>query len=93
MSIIKIERNGYTFQIDPERPFTRFKLGGGGGKPKAPPPIAQAPTPRQIDEEVRIKDNARRKQRIAAAGRGGTILTSGQSLASGSATLLGRSTG
>ena len=67
-------------------------MGKGGSKPKAPKPTAPVPTPRELDEEVKIKDAARRRQRIAAAGRGGTILTQGQSLASGSATLLGRST-
>ncbi len=65
------------------------------GKPKTPSPPKLAdpvPTPRQLDEDVRQKDRARRRQRIAQAGRGGTILTQGQPLASGNATLLGRST-
>ena len=66
-------------------------LFGGGSKPKAPKPMAPAPTPTQLDEEVRTKDQDRRRQRIAAAGRSGTILTQGQSLASGSGTILGRS--
>ncbi len=87
--IEKIYRNGYIFQIDFSRPNIRFK---GASKPKLPPTPAPVPTPRELDEEVKIKDAARRRQRIAAAGRGGTILTQGQSLASGSATLLGRST-
>ena len=65
---------------------------GKGSKPKAPAPQAVAPTPREIDEEVKLKDQARRRQKIAAAGRGGTILTSGQPLASGNSSLLGRST-
>lgn len=64
-----------------------------GKKPKiaaTPSPVA---TPRELDEEVRRKDEAKRRQRIAAVGRGGTILTSGQSLSrGGSATILGRST-
>ena len=92
MSIIEIKRSGYTFQVDPERPFVRFKLLGGGSKAKKIAPVAIAPTPREIDEDVRQKDQAKRRQRIAAAGRGGTILTSGQGLASGNASLLGRST-
>ena len=68
---------------------------GGGKKAKvpdpipAPEPIAPAPRPEELDSAQ--KDRDRRRQRIAAAGRGGTILTQGQSLASGSATLLGRS--
>ncbi len=74
-----------------ESPFVRY-FGGGAKKASAPAPVAVAPTPRQLDEEVRIKDQARRRQKIAQAGRGGTILTQGQPLASGSATLLGRST-
>ncbi len=84
-----INFNGYEFQVDDKRPFIRFK---GASRPKIPPKPAPVPTPRELDEEVKIKDAARRRQRIAAAGRGGTILTQGQSLASGNATLLGRST-
>ena len=61
-------------------------------KAKAPAPQAPVPTPREVDEDVRNKDMARRRQRIAAAGRAGTILTQGQSLGSGTSTLLGRST-
>ncbi len=74
-----------------ESPFIRF-FGGGAKKASAPKPTAPVPTPRQLDEEVRIKDQARRRQRIAQAGIGGTILTQGQPLASGNAFLLGRST-
>ena len=82
------------FQLDPDHPFRRYKkvFGGGGGKVKAPAPTAPAPTPTEIDEDVRRRDMDRRRQRIAAAGRQGTILTQGQSLASGNATILGRST-
>jgi hypothetical protein len=69
----------------------------GGGKKKEPKvvapepikPVAPAPRPEEVDTAQRDRD--RRRQRIAAAGRGGTILTQGQSLSSGSATLLGRS--
>ena len=86
--ITSINYNGYEFQVDTKNPNRRFK----GSKPKAPAPQAVAPTPRQIDEEVKFKDEARRRQRIAAAGRGGTILTQGQPLGSGNASLLGRST-
>ena len=64
----------------------------GSSKPKAPKPVAPAPTPVQMDEDVKRKEQDRRRQQIASAGRGGTILTAGQSLSSGSATLLGRST-
>jgi len=88
MKTIKIERNGYLFQIFPDQPFLRFK----GAKPKAPAPIAPVPTPREVDEDVKRKEEDRRRQLIAQAGRGGTILTQGQGLASGNASLLGRST-
>ena len=84
---MKILRNGYELQFDPEYPHQRFK----GGKAKAPAPTPAVPTPRQLDEEVTQKDRDRRRQRIAQAGRGGTILTQGIPLATGSATLLGRS--
>ena len=87
---ITVHRNGYDFQYSLQRPILRFF--GGASKPKAPAPIAPIPTPRQLDEDVRMKDEARRKQRIAAAGRGGTILNTGLSLSSGNATILGRST-
>ena len=72
-------------------------FGGGSKKAKVPDPIAPpptpppAPTPTALDSDAAQKDRDRRRQRIAQAGRGGTILTQGQSLSSGSATLLGRS--
>jgi hypothetical protein len=70
-------------------------MGGIFGKPKkakAPAPQAPTPTPRELDEDVAQRDRDRRRQRIAAFGRGGTILTQGQSLSrGGSATILGRS--
>lgn len=65
---------------------------GGGSKPKAPKPAAPIPQPVALDDQVQQKDRDRRRAKIAAAGRGGTILTQGQTLASGNATLLGRST-
>ena len=65
----------------------RFK---GAKSPTPPKPVDPTPIPSKLDEEVLIKDQDRRRQRIAQAGRGGTILTQGQSLASGNATLLGR---
>lgn len=55
-------------------------MGGGGRSVKAPPPTAPAPTPRQIDEEILQRERDRRRQRIVAAGRRGTILTMGQPL-------------
>ncbi len=86
------------FQYDPNHPFWRFKeIFGGGKKIKAPAPISPAPTPTELDEDVRQRDRDKRRQRIAASGRGGTILTSGRPLTegtgsgSGTATLLGRS--
>ena len=87
-----INYNGYEFQVDFDRPSLRFK---GTSKPKPIPPVAVAPTPRELDEEVRQKDQAKRRQRIAVAGRGGTILTAGIPLtgsSAGNASLLGRST-
>jgi len=84
-----VEYNGYEFQIDPQNPFRRFK----GSKAKAPPIPDPTPTVREVDEDVKQKDQARRRQRIAAAGRGGTILTQGAPLAgTQSASLLGRAT-
>ena len=64
---------------------------GKGSKPKAPPPLAPAATPRSVDEDVAQKDRDRRRQRVVAAGRAGTILTQGQPLG-GTASILGRST-
>ncbi len=83
-----IYRNGYEFQVDFKHLSRRFK---GRSAPKPPPPPAPAPRPQEINEDIKLKDQARRRQRIKAGGREGTILTQGQSLASGQATLLGRS--
>ncbi len=49
-------------------------------KIKIPPVPAPAPTPTSLDEEALQKDRARRRQRINASGRGGTILTGGSTL-------------
>ncbi len=91
-----IYRNGYVFQVDPQQPFVRFKeifTGAAKKKAPAPTPTAPAPTPQAVDEEATAKERDKRRQRIAAAGRGGTILTQGRPLGqSGSATILGRST-
>ena len=73
-------------------------FGGGSDRPKPlPPPVPPplpAPTPIPVEPSGEGEQKARdkRRQRIVSAGRQGTILTAGQSLSSGSATLLGRST-
>jgi hypothetical protein len=72
----------------------RYKGGKkGGGSSVAPmEPTAPVPTIVPLDEGAKSREQARRRQRIAQAGRGGTILTEGQPLTSaGHATLLGRS--
>ena len=70
-----------------------YKGGKKGGKmPKPAPPPAPTPMPGKIDEKARQKDQDKRRQRIVAAGRQGTILTEGQTLSSGSSSILGRST-
>ena len=66
-------------------------FGGGTKKAKAPAPAAPAPTPTEVDAQVKQKDQDRRRQRIAAVGRGGTILNQGTPL-TGQASILGRST-
>lgn len=73
--IMKIQRNGYEFQYDPERPFVRF-LGGGDPKKAALPPISDPiPTPEQIDLQALEKGEAERRRIRARRGRAGTILT------------------
>ena len=67
-------------------------FGGKSKKARPPAPVAVAPVPTELDEEATQRDRDRRRQRLAAAGRSGTILNQGQSLASGSASILGRST-
>lgn len=73
---------------------------GFGSKPKKakiPPatPIAALPppppVPELLDEDVIQKERARRRQKLAARGRAGTILTEGGlgSAQTGKATLLG----
>ena len=47
---------------------------------KIPPTPAPSPTPTSLDEEALQKERARRRQRINASGRGGTILTGGSAL-------------
>lgn len=84
---MEIIRNGYVFWVEDKWPFYCFK----GAKVKAPPLIAPTATPKEVDEAVRAKDIERRRQRIAAAGRAGTILTP-NTAETGKATLLGRST-
>ena len=65
---------------------------GGGKKPDAPKPAAPIPQPVALDDNVKQADRDRRRAKIAAAGRGGTILTQGQTLSSGNSSLLGRTT-
>ena len=56
---------------------------------KIPPTPAPAPTPTSLDESVLQKERARRRQRINAAGRQGTILTGGSVLGGTSSSRLG----
>ena len=77
------------FQFDPNHPLCVF-FGGSGKTAKAPAASAPAATVRSIDEDVKQRDRDKRRQRIVASGRQGTILTEGQPLGQ-SATLLGRS--
>ena len=71
--IEKIERNGYIFQCDPERPFVRFK----GGSPKLPAKAAPAPTPESIQEGAVLAGEAEARLRKKKKGRRSTILTEG----------------
>ncbi len=66
--------NGYEFQYDAERPFLRFK-GGGGKKVDLPPIAAPVPTPEEIDIQALEKGEAERRRIRARKGRAGTILT------------------
>ena len=72
--IQKIYRNGYWFQLDPERPNVRF-LGGGTKKTKLPPPPDPIPTPEDIDIQAAAKGEAERRRIRGKFGREGTILT------------------
>ena len=56
-------------------------------KSRTPPPTSPAARPVSLNIETLQKDRDRRRSQLAKAGRAGTILTEGQSLAS--ATLLG----
>ena len=50
----------------------------GGSAPKiAAKPISPVATPRQLDDEVKQRDRDKRRQKIAAVGRSGTILQQG----------------
>ncbi len=77
--IIRIYRNGYWFQIDPERPFLRF-LGGGGKKVDLPPVADPIPTPEDVNLQALQKGEAERRKIRARRGRAGTILTETTSL-------------
>ena len=72
--IIKIYRNGYWFQIDPERPFLRF-TGGGGKKVDLPPVADPIPTPEDINIQALEKGEAERRRIRSRRGRESTILT------------------
>ena len=50
-----------------------------GGRPsvKIPPAADPVPTPEQFDRETLEKQRTKQRQRLAAAGRAGTILTEG----------------
>ncbi len=72
--IIKVYRNGYEFQNDPEKPFVRF-LGGGSSKTKLPPISDPIPTPEEIDIQALEKGEAERRKIRSRRGRGSTILT------------------
>ena len=76
--MIIIYRNGYWFQIDPERPFLRF-LGGGGKKVDLPPVSDPIPTPEDVDIQAMQKGEAARRQIRSRRGRAGTILTTAES--------------
>ena len=58
-------------------------MGGGTKKPTIPPAVEPpalappAPTPEMLDDEALQKQRARRRQKLAARGRAGTILTEG----------------
>ncbi len=56
---------------------------------KIPPTPAPAPAPTPLDEATLQKERARRRQRINAAGRQGTILTGGSTLGGTGSSLLG----
>jgi len=63
---------------------------GSPSRAKIPPKPAAAPTHQPLDEEALQKDRDRRRQLLAAAGRGGTILTGGGlGTSTGQQTLLG----
>ena len=87
MSIINVNYNGYDFQIDPSRPHLRFK----GKRPRAPKALSPVATPREVDDEVKLKDIERRRQRVQTGGIAGTLLSRNQASSGGGATLLGRS--
>lgn len=66
------------------------KLFGSSKTAASPTQISPTPTPMEATGEDAQKARDRRRQRIVAAGRGGTILTQGQPL-TGQASILGRS--
>ena len=75
------------FQFDFEHPFRRFK---GKSVPKAAPMPDPAPKVVELNEDVKQKDAAKRRQRIIAMGRASTLLTEQTNNQQGKATLLGR---
>jgi hypothetical protein len=68
-----------------------YRYKGGSGRVRIPPSPPPSPTPTQLDEEFQSKERAKRRQRITAAGRAGTILTEQTGPTLGDASLLGRS--
>jgi len=68
--------------FDPPSPYA-----GAAGMRRIPPPAI----PVELSSEAILRDREKYRQKMLMAGRRGTILTQGQSLAQGGATILGRS--
>ncbi len=72
---IKVYRNGYVFQIDPDRPNVRFLGGGDVGKTALPPLRDPIPTPEEVDLQATQAGEAERRRLRRRFGRESTILT------------------